>query len=237
MPAVGMESDFYAILGVDRNAGPETIRRTYRKLMQSSRMHPDLGGDTEQAARINKAYSVLSNAELRSDYDARLLILERVAQGFEIDVPEPVVPPANACSFCGLPHNFSQLDDLSDTGCERCGSALQLVSSERMEQFGQRAVERFGRSIALLLYTRYPQSRAHAGQSEDMSLNGIRVRTRASLQPGQRVRLVSDAFDAVGEVVRSAVDFQGFRPRTTAGVSFLALRFKRPSGVFVSRQI
>ncbi len=111
MPGVGTESDYYAILGVARDAAPETIRKTYRRLMQSNRIHPDLGGDTRAAAEINKAYTVLSNAELRNDYDARLLILERVAQGFDVEAPAPVVHPVNACAFCAAPHSFSQHDD------------------------------------------------------------------------------------------------------------------------------
>jgi hypothetical protein len=106
-----------------------------------------------------------------------------------------------------------------------------------MEQLGQRAVERFGRSFKLMLFTRYPQQKGYAARSEDVSLKGIRLSTRSSLKLGQRVRLFSDAFDAVGEVVHCGLDLRGWRSRTIAGVSFLTLRFHQPSGVFVSRQI
>ena len=237
MQAFGMDTDYYATLGLDRDAGLADIRASYRRLMQSSRIHPDLGGDTHEAALINKAYTVLSNVELRREYDARLLILERVAQGFETETPAAFSQAANSCAFCNEPHNFSQHDDLSEAACERCGSALQAVGSERMDDLGQRAVERFGRSFKLTLFTRYPQLKGYPARSEDMSLKGIRLSTRSSLQMGQRIRLFSDAFDAVGEVVHCALGFRGWRSSTIAGVSFLTLRFKRPSGVFVSRQI
>ncbi len=237
MHEFGMDTDYYAVLGLDRDAGLAAIRESYRRLMQSSRIHPDLGGDTREAALINKAYRVLSNAELRDEYDARLTILERVAQGFEPEAPPTVAQAANSCAFCNEPHHFSQHDDLSDTGCARCGSALQAAGNERMEFLGQRAVERFGRSFNLTLFTQYPQKTGHLAQSEDVSLQGIRLSTRSSLKLGQRVRLLSDAFDAVGEVVHCAPDFRGWRSSTIAGVSFLTLRFKRPSGIFVSRQI
>lgn len=237
MAGVGTETDLYAILGVERDAGPDAIRARYRRLMQGSRIHPDLGGDTREAALINKAYTVLSDADLRGEYDARLAILERVARGFDTEAPPGVAAAANNCAFCNAPHNFSEHDDLNETGCERCGSALQAVSSERLEQLGQRAVQRLGRSMDLLLFTRYTQKTGYPAQSKDVSLHGIRLCTRSSLQLGQRVRLQSEAFDAVGEVVHRALDFRGWRSNTVAGVSFLTLRFRRPAGVFVSRQI
>lgn len=237
MPGVGMDTDYYAILGVDRGAGPDAIRASYRRLMQSGRIHPDLGGDTREAALINKAYTVLSDVELRREYDARLLILERVAQGIDTEAQAAIVEPANACAFCHEPHGFSQYDDLSEVGCQRCGSALQRAGSERMEHLGKRAIERFGRSFSLLLFTRHPQTKGYAARCEDVSLQGIRLSTRSSLEQGQRVRLLSDTFDAVGEVVHCALDSRGWRSSTIAGASFLTLRFRHPSGVFVSRQI
>lgn len=234
---VGTEADYYSILGIDRDAGLDVVRETYRRLMQHSRIHPDLGGDTQKAALINKAYAVLSNPELRSEYDARLTILERVAQGFAAP-PREVIDPAKACAFCGEPHAFSQQhDDLSDRGCERCGSALQAAVSERLESLGQRAVQRLGRSYDLTMFTRFPQARGVKAQTEDISLQGLRLTTRADLYLGQRIRLVSDAFDAVGQVVHRASNTQGWFPRTIAGVTFVTLRFSRPAGVFVSRQI
>lgn len=241
MPVQGIatDADFYSILGIERDASAEVVRETYRRLMQQSRHHPDLGGDHRHAALINKAYAVLSNPELRSEYDARLSILRRVAEGFTAEAPPPEMPdPHKACAFCGEPHPFSQQhDDLSETGCQRCGSALQLVGSERIESLGQRAVERLGRSFDMTLFTRFPQEKGIAARTEDISLKGLRMTTRSDLRLGQRVRLISNAFDAVGEVVHRASNTKGWLPRTIAGVSFLTLRFSRPAGVFVSRQI
>ena len=237
MHRFGMESDYYSILGIDRDANPEFVRETYRRLMQHS--HPDQGGDTETAALINKAYAVLSDPELRSEYDARLLILDRVAQGFTTETPRAApADPAKACAFCGAPHPFSQThDDLSETGCERCGSALQAAASERLESFGQRAVQRLGRTYDMRIFARRPQEIGVKAQTEDISLQGLRLSTRADLHLGQRIRLVGSAFDAVGQVVHRASNTQGWFPRTIAGVAFLTLRFSRPAGVFVSRQI
>ena len=235
---VGVEGDYYSILGVERDASMDAVRQRYRRLMQHSRHHPDLGGDTRTAALINRAYAVLSNPDLRSDYDARLMILEHVARGFSVEEATPLADPSRACAFCGLPHTYSQQhDDLNDIGCERCGSALQIAGSERLEFLGQRAVERLGRSFALTMFTRFPQRKGIAAETEDVSLQGLRLSTRSDLRLGQRVRLISDAFDAVGDVVHRASDTSGWMSKTIAGVNFLTLRFARPVGVFVSRQI
>lgn len=39
------ETDYYTILGVDRDATPEVIRKSYKRL--AFKYHPDRGGDAE----------------------------------------------------------------------------------------------------------------------------------------------------------------------------------------------
>lgn len=63
--------DLYGVLGVARDADEDTLRKTYRQLAR--RYHPDVNpGDTEAEERfkaISEAYSVLSDAEKRRNYD------------------------------------------------------------------------------------------------------------------------------------------------------------------------
>lgn len=58
----------YTILGVDRNASQEDIKRAYRKL--ASQHHPDKSqGDTKKFQEIQSAYDVLSNTDKRTQFD------------------------------------------------------------------------------------------------------------------------------------------------------------------------
>ncbi|MFT3741237.1 MAG: DnaJ C-terminal domain-containing protein [Gammaproteobacteria bacterium] len=62
--------DYYKILGVDRNATPEQIKKQYRILAQ--KYHPDVSKEPDCKSKfldIQEAYSVLKNPEKRQAYD------------------------------------------------------------------------------------------------------------------------------------------------------------------------
>jgi DnaJ-class molecular chaperone len=62
---------YYEILGVDRTASIDEIKKAYRKLAKSH--HPDKsGGSSEKFSLITEAYDVLSNSEKRSQHDNNL---------------------------------------------------------------------------------------------------------------------------------------------------------------------
>ena len=62
--------NYYIILRVQPNASVDTIKASFRKLMVTMKMHPDLGGDHDVAAQINEAYAVLKDQSRRVKYDA-----------------------------------------------------------------------------------------------------------------------------------------------------------------------
>ncbi|HEY5746315.1 MAG TPA: J domain-containing protein [Chryseolinea sp.] len=63
--------DYYKILGIDKNASADDIKKAYRKLAR--KLHPDLNPNDKEAHKkfqeINEANEVLSDPEKRKKYD------------------------------------------------------------------------------------------------------------------------------------------------------------------------
>ena len=73
--------DYYAILGVDKNATETVIKSAFRKL--AKKYHPDLNPNNKASENkfkeINEAYEVLSDKQKRAQYDQ---LKEAEAHGF-----------------------------------------------------------------------------------------------------------------------------------------------------------
>jgi len=63
-----MGKDYYEILGVEKSASDEEIKKAYRRL--AHKHHPDKpGGDEKKFKEINEAYQILSDVQKRAQYD------------------------------------------------------------------------------------------------------------------------------------------------------------------------
>ena len=66
-----MATDYYELLGVDRGASADDLKRAYRKLARQ--YHPDTNPDDQEAEakfkEISEAYAVLSDQSARARYD------------------------------------------------------------------------------------------------------------------------------------------------------------------------
>ena len=65
-----MPADYYSVLGVDRNASADDIKKAFRRL--AMQYHPDRNHETGAETRfkeVNEAYEVLADQEKRTAYD------------------------------------------------------------------------------------------------------------------------------------------------------------------------
>lgn len=78
-PDMTNRRNHYRVLHVQPDAPFDVIRASYRTLLQTLKLHPDLGGDHWTAAHVNAAYHVLSDTLKRAQYDRELLATYHIA--------------------------------------------------------------------------------------------------------------------------------------------------------------
>lgn len=74
-----MSKDYYKILGAEKGASQEEIKRAYHK--KAHQHHPDKGGDEVKFKEINEAYQVLGNEQKRKQYDQFGSVFENMGSG------------------------------------------------------------------------------------------------------------------------------------------------------------
>lgn len=233
--------NYYRILQVQPGAPVEIIRAGYRTLMQRLRAHPDLGGDHWNAAIINEAYAVLTDPAKRAEYDrdfqSRVLNARSGPDGEGSSAETSAQTAADVrCLFCRVAHQSSP-NLHPDAACAVCGSPLHRATVKRLAADGKRAINRLERHHALRLYTRWPQARSIAGESRDLSPNGIRFVTMELMRPGAVVKLDSDVCRAVIQVMNTRIEADGGSGLWLIGAQFLSVVFPRSRGAFLSARV
>ncbi|OGL78202.1 molecular chaperone DnaJ [Candidatus Uhrbacteria bacterium RIFCSPHIGHO2_12_FULL_60_25] len=95
-----MAQDYYDVLGVQRGASQDDIKKAFRK--KAHELHPDKGGDANAFKRVNEAYQVLGDEKKRATYDR---FGHAAFQG-----------GGGPSGFGGFDMNGINMDDLGDLG-------------------------------------------------------------------------------------------------------------------------
>ncbi|HEV2418215.1 MAG TPA: molecular chaperone DnaJ [Terriglobia bacterium] len=145
---VGTQKDYYAVLGVDRKAKPEAIRKAYRRLAR--KYHPDLNpGDKtaeEKFKEISEANEVLSDEKKRKVYDRHGFYAENIPpEGFNSTAQAQYAQNAAEPGFDFSGFDFSNLGGQEE---ERqpggFGGAFRDIFSQIFSRGEDRASEQEG---------------------------------------------------------------------------------------------
>lgn len=225
--------NLYRVLHVQPEAPLEVIKASYRALMSTLRVHPDLGGDHAAAAQLNAAYAILGDPERRAAYDRSL---RRPARGAAAPQAARTVRDPNrwreehSCPMCGV--TFARLVG-REPRCTGCDSPLTPAPSSGLaeaELLGRRHGERYARVQDAQLRLS-AQDTAQGVRLKDLSLTGLSLQCRSPMPPGTPFRITAAGFDAVAVVI--AQRRQGDAHAVHARLLTLQV-LRSPAGHFVS---
>ena len=243
------EPNYYDILHVQRSAPAAIIKNAYRAMMQSMKLHPDLGGDVEKAARVNEAYAVLSNETKRAEYDQALaarnsVSREETATANSAEESQTAASQRNfrdaqnaygsnngsRCSFCYKFHNAPS-GELMD--CSGCGSPLDPPPTGLNTENATRSIERISKNSHIQV-TENLQSKPMTANLKDLSPQGLGFVLNENLNQQQVVKVGCQLFEGVATIVhkRTSTGEGNFY-----GAQFITLRFHNQSGNFISARL
>ena len=167
--------DYYKILGVERGASDEQVKKAYRSLAR--KYHPDVSKEAnakEKFQEVSEAYETLKDKEKRAAYDS--LGSHRAGQDFR--------PPPDWFDRFGS----GRAEDLRDVDLSELFESMGIFGRARGRS-GGRGVQFPGEDYEVGV--RLTLEEAARGTEREVSLNGrgFRARIPRGATDGQRLRL------------------------------------------------
>jgi curved DNA-binding protein len=193
--------DYYAILGVKRDAPQDEIKKAYRRLAR--KYHPDISKEPDAEARfkdVGEAYEVLSDPEKRAAYD-KIGSNWKAGQEFK--------PPPNwdaGFQFSGGGYTGADFGGFSDFFEELFGRGRFTGSRQRSTTFRMQGENQYAK-IVIRLEDAYHGSRQTVTLSRAVVDKNGHVRTEPhtlqitipkGITEGQHIRLEGQGMPGIG---------------------------------------
>jgi curved DNA-binding protein len=169
--------DYYKILGVERDAKAEDIKKAYRRLAR--KYHPDVSkeaGAEEKFKEVNEANDVLSDPEKRSTYDQ--LGSYQPGQDFR--------PPPD---WAGRGGGFSGGGDFSDFFAQMFGGGAEMGGRGHRRSRAAPRGQDVEASLTLTLEEAFHGCEKHINLAAASGQRSVKLRVPAGSLSGQRLRL------------------------------------------------
>jgi len=199
--------DYYAILGVEKNASEDDIKRAYRRLAR--KYHPDVSKEKnaeEQFKNLQEAYEVLKDQEKRNAYNQ---LGNNWKSGQEFRPPPDWQQVAQFNRGNGQSFNAEDLGEFSDFFANLFGGgrAAGPRGHARQAGFNQRGSDQHATLSIMLEEAFQGASKTFQIQIPEVDANGnvratvktLKVTIPAGAEPGQRLRLAKQGAPGMGD--------------------------------------
>jgi len=187
--------DYYQVMGVQRDATQDEIKRAYRKLAR--RYHPDVSKEADAEAKfkeLGEAYEVLKDPEKRAAYDQ---LGSHYRAGQEFRPPPGWDAGFEFRDFGGAAHDTGGFSDFFESLFGGAARRAPPGGARRAREFRTRGEDHHAKIVVDLEDSYRGASRSITLQAPEMTADG-HVRTRArtlnvripkGVRQGQQIRL------------------------------------------------
>ncbi|HHJ16783.1 MAG TPA: J domain-containing protein [Gammaproteobacteria bacterium] len=194
--------DYYAIMGVERDATQDEIKRAYRKLAR--KYHPDVSKESnaeERFKEVGEAYEVLKDPEKRAAYDQ---LGEQWRAGQDFNAP----PDWDAgFEFSGGGYTGGDAADYSDFFESLFGRTYRPQGASRRTGFHARGQDRHAKILVDLDDSFHGATRTITLHVPEVTPDGhvttrertLKVRIPKGIRAGQQIRLSGQGDPGIGD--------------------------------------
>jgi curved DNA-binding protein len=197
--------DYYKILGVDKNASEDDIKKAFRKL--AKKYHPDLNPDDSNAQEkfkeINEAYEVLGDPEKKKKYDT-------IGSGYDFTGGQSFDPSQYGYTYTstGNSGDFSDFFDMFFGGMGNSGRTAHSFSFDNL--FGGRENSRaektnlrqsYESELDINLEEGFNGTTKEIGLNYGGKIKRLSVKIPKGILPGKKLKIKGEKWGLNGDII------------------------------------